>query len=104
MASKTAIIATGESALAFKAAGVDAYYAGDGEKVRELFKKLVKKYAVIFVSDDLTETLDDLIKRTLEKPYPIVVPVPDANGKSEYAKSRLKEESERVLGIDVFNR
>ena len=98
------MIATGESALAFKAAGVDAFYERDEEKVRDLFKKLAKKYSVIFVADDLAETLKDLIARTLEKPYPIVITVPDEKGRSDYANAKLKEESERVLGIDVFNR
>lgn len=103
MASKLAMMASGESALAFKAAGVDAYYERDAEKARETFKKLAKKYSVIFVADDLAEVLSDLIERTLEKTYPVVVTVPDANGNSEYAAKKLKEESERVLGIDVLS-
>lgn len=70
------MMASGESALAFKAAGVDAYYERDAEKARETFKKLAKKYSVIFVADDLAEVLSDLIERTLEKHYPWWLPFP----------------------------
>ena len=101
---ETAIIARGESALAFKAAGVDAYYEQDEQKVKELFKRLLKSYKVIFVTDDLAGILDEQIKRTLEKPYPIVVPVPSEDGRSDYAKKRLADEAERALGINIFNK
>mgnify|MGYP005755375163 CR=1 FL=1 len=104
MASELAVIARGESALAFKAAGVDAYYAQGEDKIRELFKRLAKSYKVIFVTDDIAELLDDLIKRMLERPYPVIVPVPNENGKSEYAEKQIAEETERALGVDIFNK
>lgn len=100
----TAILSKGESALAFKAAGVDAYTETDGDKLRATFKKLLTIYKVIFVTDDVAFELDDLIKRTLEKPYPVIISVPDENGRSEYAAEQLCEQTERALGVDIFNK
>lgn len=100
----TAILAKGESALAFKAAGVDAYTETDPDKLRAAFRKLITEYKVVFVTDDVAFEIGDLIERTLEKPYPIVIPVPGEDGKSEYAEKQIREQTERALGVDIFNK
>ncbi len=100
----TAILAKGESALAFKAAGVDAYTETDPTKLRTTFRKLITEYKVVFVTDDVAFEISDLIERTLEKPYPIVIPVPSENGKSDYAAQQIRLETERALGVDIFNK
>ena len=101
MQGKTAIIGNGESVLAFKAGGVDAYFAENAAAAREMLRKLAKKYQVIFLTDDYAKELDDLITRMLEQPYPIVISVP-TNGSSEYAKEKMKEQMERALGVDIL--
>lgn len=100
----TAILARDESALAFKAAGVDAYSETDSEKLRMTFRRLITEYKVVFVTDDVAFELTDLIERTLEKPYPIVIPVPSEDGTSEYAQKQIREQTERALGVDIFNK
>ena len=105
MTGNLAIIGNGECVVAFKAGGVDAYFADDEKKARELLKKLAQPYKVIYVTDDLARSLDDIIQRTLENPYPVIVPVPGENGASGYAIEKMKEQAERALGVDVlFNR
>ena len=103
MSGKTAIIGSGESVLAFKAAGVDAYFAGDAAKAREILRKLAPDHSVIFITDDLARPLDDLIKRTMESPYPIIVPVPSESGGNGYADDKIVERMERALGVDVLS-
>ena len=102
MSDKMAIIGNGESVLAFKAGGVDAFGAGDAQKARELLRKLAKTYKVIFITDDLARELDDLVTRMLENPYPIIVSVPSDKGESGYAMKKMKEQMERALGVDVL--
>ena len=100
-----AIIGNGQSVLAFKAGGVDAFVATDPTKARELLRKLAKTYKVIFITDDLAVTLNDLIERMNEQAYPIVVPVPSDGGSNGYAVERMKGQMERALGVDIlFNR
>ena len=85
MTGNLAIIGNGECVVAFKAGGVDAYFADDEKKARELLKKLAQTYKVIFVTDDLARSLE--------------------NGASGYAIEKMKEQAERALGVDVlFNR
>ena len=101
----TAIIGNGQSVLAFKAGGVDAFVATDSAKARELLRKLAKTYKVIFITDDLAASLNDLIERMNEQAYPIVVPVPSDSGTSGFAMERMKGQMERALGVDIlFNR
>ena len=104
MSDKTAIIGSGESVLAFKAAGVDAFPAGDAVKAREILRRLATEYSVILITEDLARELDDLIKRTVESPYPIIVPVPSGTGESGYAEEKIRERMERALGVDVLTR
>ena len=105
MNGETAIIGNGQSVLAFKAGGVDAFVATDGQKAKELLRKLAKTYKVIFITDDLAESVNDLIERMNESAYPVVVPVPSDSGSSGYAIERMKGQMERALGVDIlFNR
>lgn len=102
MTGEIAIIGNGESVLAFKAGGVDAYFADDEKQARDLLKKLAKTYKVIFVTDDLAAAMDDLIKRMLENPYPAIVPVPVSKGGSGYARDKMKQYAETALGADIL--
>ncbi len=105
MQGETAIIGNGDSVLAFKAGGVDAYPADDALKARETLRRLAMTYKVIFITDDLADPLDDLISRMNEQPYPVIVPIPSEGGSTGYAVKKLKEHMERALGVDIlFNK
>ena len=50
MQNKMAILGEGDSVLAFKAAGVDAYYASEREEAKDLLRKLGKDTNTTFES------------------------------------------------------
>ncbi len=102
MSDKIAIIGNGESVYAFKAAGVDAFVADGAAEARDTLRRLAHDYKVIFITDNLAALIDDVVERTLEQPYPIVVPLPSDGGRSEYAEQKMKERAERALGVDVL--
>ncbi len=102
MQGKTAIIGSGESVLAFRAGGVEAFPVQDERQAREILRRLAKSYRVIFLTDELAAPLKDLIDRMNEQPYPIVLTIPSANGESNFAVSKMKEEMERALGVDIL--
>ncbi len=104
MNGKMAILGDGDSVLAFKAGGVDAYYAKSREQAKDVLRELAKNYAVIFITDGLAAETDDLLKKFEKNPYPIIVPVPSEKS-SSYAAGKLKERMERALGVDIlFNK
>lgn len=105
MASDIAIIGMGTGVLAFKAAGVDAYTVADSQAARDVLRRVARDHKVIFLTDVFARDLDDLLKRMLQDPYPIVVPIPGDQGSNGYAVDKMKEQMERALGVDVlFNR
>lgn len=101
MDKKMAILGEGDSVLAFKAGGVDAYYASDREQAKELLRRLAKEYGVIFITEGLAESMDDLLKRFNSQPYPVIIPLPSEDG-SGYARRKLKERTEKALGVDIL--
>lgn len=104
MKGKIAIIGDGDSVLAFKAGGVDAYGVDHVEKARDLVKKLAKDYAIIFITDTLAKEIDDVVRRYVNMPYPIIIPVPSGAGSNGYGESCIRREMERALGVDILNR
>ena len=105
MTDKMAILGEGDSVLAFKAGGVDAYYASDREQAKDLLRKLAKEYAVIFITEKLAGEMDDLLNKFNQSPYPVILPVPSGDGSDGYAKAKMRERMDKALGVDIlFNR
>ncbi len=101
MNKKMAILGEGDSVLAFKAGGIDAYYASDRDEAKELLRKLAKEYGVIFITESLAESMDDLLKKFNAEPYPVIIPLPSDEGDG-YAQAKLKERMEKALGVDIL--
>lgn len=105
MNEKMAILGEGDSVLAFKAGGVDAFYASGREDAKDILRKLAKEYSIIFITEKLAAEMDDLLKKFNESPYPIILPVPSGDGTDGYAAQKLKVRMERALGVDIlFNK
>ena len=77
----------------------------DSQAARDVLRRVARDHKVIFLTDVFARDLDDLLKRMLQDPYPIVVPIPGDQGSNGYAVDKMKEQMERALGVDVlFNR
>lgn len=101
MKGKIAIMGDADSALSFKAAGVDAFGATP-ESAADTLKKLARSYQVIFVTEELAAGLTELIRRYDSAPYPVVLPVPSKDGASGLGMRMLRESGERALGVDIL--
>lgn len=105
MKGKMAIIGDGDSVLAFKAGGVDAYPVTNSLNARELLKEIAKKYQIIFITDVIAKEIDDVIKKYLISPYPIILSVPSGKGSNGYGMEGIKSAMEKALGVDIlFNK
>ncbi len=102
MLGKMAIIGDGDSVLAFKAGGIDAFSVSHPEFARDLLKKLSKEYQIIFITDTIAVEIDDLIKKYLTMPYPIIISVPSKEGSNGYGIESLKKSMEKALGVDIL--
>lgn len=102
MKGKMAIIGDGDSVLAFKAVGIDAFSEQNTEKAKSLLIKLAKSYHIIFVTDTLAKEIDDTVSKYVNSAYPIIIPVPSKTGSNGYGEEMLKRQMERALGVDIL--
>lgn len=102
MLGKMAVIGDGDSVLAFKAGGIDAYGSENADMARSILKQIAKNYQIIFITDTLAKEIDDTIKNYVDSPYPIILPVPSKAGSNGYGMEGLKKEMERSLGVDIL--
>jgi V/A-type H+-transporting ATPase subunit F len=102
MKGKMAIIGDGDSVLAFKAVGVDAYSVASADQVENLIKKLAKQYQIIFITDDIAVKVDEVIKRYIPSTFPIILSVPGKDGSNGYGMNGIKSAMDKALGIDVL--
>lgn len=102
MLGKMAVIGDGDSVLVFSAVGVDPYPVKDSFEVENLLKSLAKKYRIIFITDALAAANDEIIRKYLVKPYPIIISLPSADGESGYGEGLIKSAMDKALGIDIL--
>lgn len=102
MKGKMAIIGDGDSVLAFSAVGVDAFPVSDSEQAKNILKRLAKEYRIIFITDVIAKAIDDVVKKYLTSPYPIILSVPSKDGSNGYGMDSLKHAMEKALGVDIL--
>ena len=103
MTGKIAIVGDGDSIMVFKAAGVATFPASDEKKAREVLRRVAAEYQIIFLTDELARPLSDFLKRFDEAPYPVILPIPSANGGAGYGEELLRKAMERALGVDILS-
>ena len=103
---KLAVIGEKQIVSAFKAVGLETFFADDAVKATEILRDLVKDggYAVIFITEDVAAQMDETLGVLKSRAYPVVVPIPsvDSNG---YGMDCIKKDVERAVGVDIlFNK
>ena len=96
-----AVVGDKDSVLAFKAIGIDAYPVDGEMQARNVVKELARKYSVIFITDAIAIQIESLLKRYKTRPYPVVVPIPSAEGNTGFGMSGIKSDVEKAIGSDI---
>ncbi|MDR3186432.1 MAG: V-type ATP synthase subunit F [Christensenellaceae bacterium] len=99
---KIAVIGDKDSVLAFKAIGVDVFNAKSYFDARETLIKLAREYSIIFVTEDIAETMTDTLARYKARPYPVVIPLPSVKGSSGFGMKGLSADVEKAIGSDIL--
>ena len=102
MKGKMAIVGSGESVLAFGAAGVTPFSVSSAEEAEKTLKSLAEEYQIIFIVDSLAEKIKDFIARYQTVPYPIIISVPSERGGNGFGMKGIKECMEKALGVDIL--
>lgn len=97
-----AVVGDKDSVLAFKAIGLAVFAAENESEAEETVKRLSREFAVIFVTDRLAERIAPLLARYKARPYPVVVPIPSAEGNSGFGMKGVKADVEKAVGADIL--
>ncbi len=112
---KIAIVGSKDQILGFKALGITATIANNGEEARSALFKLNneiiklgegetrKKYAIIFILEDLaTQITKEDYKKLTKEALPAIIPIPGIQGTKGYGLTRMKKMVEQAVGSDIF--
>ena len=102
---KIAVIGDKDLILAFNAIGMDVFSADTQEEAEKLVRKLAKDYAIIFITEDLAQQIDQLLMKYKTKAYPAIIPIPSSQGATGYGMQGIKKDVEKAIGTDIlFNK
>ena len=95
---KIAVIGDKDSVLAFKAVGAETFSPSGQFETNDLVKKLKDDYAVIFITEEISDTIDKLKTRA----YPAVIPIPAGNGSNGFGMRGIRKDVEKAIGADIL--
>lgn len=100
---KTAIIGSKSIIQSFKLFGIEIFPINSKEDGRAVIKKIGQgDYAVVFVTEDWMEKLDEDLTELKQKTIPAVVSLPTHLSQSDYGIKELKKTVERAVGSDIL--
>lgn len=100
---KIAVIGDKDSILGFKAIGAETFVATNSFEANDLLRKLSKgDYAVIFITEEIAQTIEDTLTKLKTRAYPIVLPIPSQNGSNGMGMRGIKKDVEKAIGADIL--
>lgn len=102
---KAAVIGDKDIVLAFKAIGMDVFAADTAEQATDILKNIAKRYSVIFITENLAQSMSATLDKYKVRTYPTVIPIPSSGGSTGYGMAGIKADVERAVGTDIlFNK
>lgn len=111
---KIGIIGDRATVSGFIALGYSVFEAENAEEANDILRRLVSEcdsdpensYAIIFVTENYAEHMDDLIKKYSERKLPAITVFPERseNGSLNYANRIIKRHVETAVGADILFR
>lgn len=103
MNKKLAVIGEKQIVTAFKAVGLETFFADKAEDATDILRELVKSgdYAVVFITENIAASMDDTLQVLKKRAYTAVVPIPSLE-ESGYGMASIKKDVERAIGADIL--
>lgn len=104
MAKNIAVIGDAESIKGFCAIGLDIFPCDDLNEAARLFRRIADSdnYAIIFLTEEIFNSVEKERSRYEEKLTPAVIPIPGVKGNSGTGKKRLSSFVEKAVGSDII--
>ena len=99
---KIAVIGDKDSVWAFQAVGVKVFAASGDLDTENLLRELAREeYAVIFITEEIAETVRDTLEKFKSRVYPTVIAIPSGAGSTGYARMSMEDDIFKAIGTDV---
>ena len=104
MAKNVAVIGDSESIKGFGTIGLDIFPCDSTEEVAHLFRRIADSdnYAIIFLTEELFDSVEKERSRYEEKLTPAIIPVPGVKGNTGTGLKRLSSFVEQAVGSDII--
>ncbi len=100
---KMGVIGDRDSILGFKVLGLSVFPVTQPEEAARLIHRLAKeKYAVIFLTENIAEHIQETIERYSTVPFPVITLIPNNAGSLGLGLKGVKNSVEKALGVDIL--
>ncbi|MDR1690114.1 MAG: V-type ATP synthase subunit F [Clostridiales bacterium] len=106
MMHKIGVVGDKDSVLAFKAFGLDVFnaYESTPEESRKIVDNLARNdYGIIFITEQIAETITETIDRYNREITPAVILIPGSTGSLGVGRARIRSNVEKAVGINILD-
>ncbi len=98
-----AAIGTDESITIYNAVGFKTYFSNNVEDIdKEIFRLYKAGCKIIFVTEQVYESITETLEKYSQMTYPIILPLPLDNVNSGIGMKKVRKNVEKAIGIDIF--
>ena len=103
MYKKIGVVGDKDSVLAFKAIGLDVFPVVEADEAKKTIDKLaMNDYAVIFVTEQVAQNIEETIERYNSKTLPAVILIPSNQGSLNIGIQRISDNVEKAVGVNIL--
>lgn len=100
---KIGVIGDKDSILPFKALGIDVFPVVGPEETRKTLDTLaMKKYGVVFITEQSAVLIPESIERYNKEIVPAVILIPSNQGSLNIGLDRINENVEKAVGSNIL--
>lgn len=103
MYKKIGVVGDKDSVLAFKALGIDVFPVVEADEARRIVDNCAKNdYAVIFVTEQIAQKIEETITRYNEELLPAIILIPSNQGSLNIGLKRISDSVEKAVGVNIL--
>lgn len=100
---KIGVIGDRASVLGFRAVGLEVFPTEDADEAKRTLKKLAKEnFAIIYVTEQLYQYMQDEVDEYTDLRIPAIIPIPGSEGSLGIGMTSVKKSVERAVGADIL--
>ncbi len=100
---KVAVMGDRDSIYGFAALGLDTFPVTEPAEAAKLLRRIAEnEYAVIYITEALSEVLETEIDNYREQRLPAIIPIPGVSGNTGMGIRNVKKSVEQAVGSDII--